>query len=143
MIKLDEKDRQLIALLKLDGRASVTVLAADLGVSRATVQSRMERLVSSGVISRFTVDLSSAEDENLIRAIMMIEIEGNLEKGIIRRLRQIPEIANSYATNGKWDLVAVIETANLPEFDRILREIRQIKGVRNSETSILLDRAKG
>lgn len=142
MANLDTKDRQLIALLKLDSRASITVLAAKLGVSRATVQSRLERLVQSGIITRFTVELSTLDDDSQIRAIMMIEIEGNLEKGIIRRLRQIPEIASSYATNGKWDLVAIIDTATLPEFDRILREIRQIKGVRNSETSILLDRAK-
>ncbi len=138
MANLDNKDRRLIALLKLDGRASITVLAAELKVSRATVQTRLEKLVRSGTITRFTVELASAENENLIRAIMMIEIEGNLEKGVTQRLRQMPEIANSYATNGKWDLVVVIETANLSEFDRTLREIRQILGVRNSETSLLL-----
>lgn len=143
MINLDSKDRQLIAFLKQDGRASITVLAAELGVSRATVQTRLERLINTGVINRFTVELSSTGEEDIIRAIMMIEIEGSLEKGITRRLRQMPEIANSYTTNGKWDLVTVIETKSLPDFDRILREIRQIRGVRNSETCLLLDRAKG
>ncbi len=138
MVNLDAKDRQLVALLKQNSRASVTVLAAELGVSRATLQNRMERLVTSGVISRFTIDLASAGDDDLIRAIMMIEIEGALEKGITSRLRRIPEITNSYATNGKWDLVVVIETTSLGQFDRILREIRQIRGVRNSDTSILL-----
>ena len=138
MTNLDETDRRLLALLKLDSRASITVLAAKLEVSRATVQSRLDRLIQSGTISRFTIELTSREDEHLIRAVMMIEIEGNLEKGVTRRLRQMPEIANNYATNGKWDLVVVIETANLTEFDRTLREIRQIQGVRNSETSILL-----
>ena len=69
---------------------------------------------------------------------MLIEIEGSLEASVTRRLRQLPEISKSYATNGKWDLVAVIETTSLPTFDKILREIRQIRGVRNSETSLLL-----
>ena len=44
-----------------------------------------------------------------------------------------------HSTNGTWDLVAQIETVNLPEFDRVLREIREIKGVLNSETSLLLN----
>ncbi len=138
MKNLDEMDRRLIALLKHDGRSSITVLAAKLEVSRATVQSRLERLVQSGAITQFTVELSSKDVQELIRAIMMIEIEGNLEKAVTSRLRQIPEIANNYTTNGKWDLVVVIETVNLVEFDRVLREVRQIQGVRNSETSILL-----
>ncbi len=138
MTQLDDKDRRLIALLKLDSRASITVLAEELKVSRATVQTRMDRLVQSGVITRFTVELADKGGENRTRAIMMIEIEGSEEKNVTRRLRRMPEIANSYATNGKWDLVVVIETDHLPEFDRVLREIRQIRGVRNSETSILL-----
>ena len=138
MAILDDKDRRLIALLKLNSRASITTLAAELDVSRATIQTRLDRLVQSGVISRFTIELAAAEHESLVRAIMMIEIEGNLEKSVTERLRRMPSIANSYATNGKWDLVVVIETDGLPEFDRVLREIRHIRGVRNSDTSILL-----
>ncbi len=138
MENLDQMDRRLIALLKIDSRASITVLAARLEVSRATVQNRLERLVKSGAITRFTIELASQDDTRLVRAVMMIEIEGNLEKTVTGRLRQMPEIANSHPTNGKWDLIVVIETPNLAEFDRALREVRQIRGVRNSETSILL-----
>lgn len=135
---MDLRDRQLLALLKQNSRASITTLAADLKVSRATAQTRLEKLIDSGVITRFTVELSSRDGPEQVRAFMMIRIEGALEKGIVKHLRRIPEIANAYATNGKWDLVAVIETANLAEFDRILREIRHIRGVLNSDTSILL-----
>ena len=135
---LDGKDRRLIALLKLNSRTPVTTLAAELDVSRATAQSRLDRLIESGVIARFTVELARDENEDIVRAVMMIEIEGNLEKSVTERLRRMPAIANSYATNGKWDLVVVIETDGLSDFDRILREIRHIRGVRNSDTSILL-----
>ncbi|HGG05320.1 MAG TPA: Lrp/AsnC family transcriptional regulator [Aliiroseovarius sp.] len=138
MPQLDEKDRRLIALLKQDSRVSVTVLAAKLSVSRATVQHRLERLLQNGTITRFTIEVADAQPGTNIKAIMMVEIEGPLERSIISNLRRIPEITNTYATNGKWDLVVVVEAANLAEFDRILREIRQIRGVRNSETSILL-----
>lgn len=138
MKQLDQKDRELLALLKQNSRASITTLAADLKVSRATLQSRLERLIQSGTISRFTVELAALETSDQVRAIMMIEIAGALERGVVTQLRRIPEIANAYATNGKWDLVVVIEVNNLSEFDRVLREIRQIRGVLNSDTSILL-----
>ena len=138
MVDVDAKDRDLIGLLMQDSRASVTVLAARLKVSRATVQNRLARLRETGVITRFTVELASGQDPDLIRAIMMIEIEGSQERSILSHLRRVPEISQSYATNGKWDLVVMIEAASLQQFDHILREIRQIRGIRNSDTSILL-----
>ena len=60
MIDLNAQDRRLLAALRQDGRASVTRLAQLLGQSRATVQTRMDRLVANGAIERFTVELNGA-----------------------------------------------------------------------------------
>ena len=49
-----------------------------------------------------------------------------------------PEIRGLYTTNGRWDVVAEIETATLTEFDDLLRTLRQIDGISTTETSILL-----
>lgn len=136
---LSLQDRKLLAALKLDGRASITHLAQTLGQSRATVQARLDRLMNTGVIRRFTVDIDAAADADMIRAAMMIELEGVLTRSVIRKLKLMPAIVSLHSTNGTWDLVAQIETVNLPEFDRVLREIREIKGVLNSETSLLLN----
>jgi DNA-binding Lrp family transcriptional regulator len=43
-----------------------------------------------------------------------------------------------HTTNGAWDLVAEIHSSSLAEFDQVLREVRLIDGIANSETSILL-----
>lgn len=138
-MELTLSDRRLISALKKDGRASVTTLASDLSVSRATVQVRMERLLRGGVIRRFTAEIDPSADQDVVRAIMTIEIQGSLSRSIIKDLRQKPEITTLHTTNGAWDLVAHIETANLRDFDRVLREVREVKGVLNSETSLLLD----
>ena len=141
MIELTETDRRLISALKKDARASVTTLAGQLKVSRATVQTRMERLVSTGVIRRFTVDLDADGNSDLVRAVMLIELQGNLAAKVVRQLRRMPEMVSLHTTNGAWDLVGQIETANLADFDRILREVREVSGVLNSETCILLNTA--
>ena len=61
---------------------------------------------------------------------------------MIRRLTGFPEIRTLYTTNGRWDVVAEVETPNLREFDELLRKIRQIDGIANTETSILLTARK-
>ncbi len=138
---LDHTDRQLLTALTADGRASVTTLAATLGLARATVQTRLEKLQASGVIRRFTVELSAEATPDLVHAVMLIQLQGALARRIAKALRAMPEITDLHSTNGSWDLVARIETATLPDFDRVLRRVREIDGVLNSETCLLLDHA--
>lgn len=142
MSELTVTDRRLLAFLKRDARASITTLAQHLGVSRATVQTSMERLVNSSTIERFTIDVNSSAGGELIRAIMSIEVQGNLTSTIVKSLKKMPEIISLHTTNGTWDLVAHIETSTLIEFDGLLRRTREIVGILNSETSILLNTAK-
>ena len=135
---LDNLDRELISLLRKDGRASLSKLATKLKVSRGTVQNRLDRLQASGVLLGFTVRVRKDSGIDTIRAIMMVEVVGKSTSQVIRSLRGFPELVTMHTTNGSWDLVAEIQTSSLAEFDRVLRDVRVIEGVLNSQTSILL-----
>jgi len=141
MNNLDAMDRKLLAFLKQDGRASITTLAGNLNVSRATIKARLKRLTDTGTIRRFTIELDTPGTDDLVHAVMMIELQGPLARSVVSSLRRIPQIVNLHSTNGTWDLVAQIETTHLSEFDLVLRDIREINGVLNSETCLLLNKA--
>lgn len=134
----DDLDRRLLALLREDGRASAAALAERLKVSRGTVQNRIDRLQRSGLLVGFTIKLRNELDNSGIRAITMIELRGGASDAVIAALRQIPEAVRVHTTNGRWDLVVEIHTETLGEFDRVLRELRALKGVANSESNLLL-----
>ncbi|MDS9468999.1 Lrp/AsnC family transcriptional regulator [Paracoccus sp. MBLB3053] len=134
---LDDLDRRLIAALREDGRAPVSKLATILGVSRATVQTRLDRLMDTGAVLGFTIRARENVTE-AVQAVMLIEVNGRSTTQVIRALRGLPELHSLHSTNGKWDLVAQLAADNLPHFDRVLREVREIQGITNSETSILL-----
>ncbi len=135
---LTELDRQLLSALREDGRASVASLARTLGVARATVNSRLERLVSSGTIVGFTARVRDELDPSSIHAITLIAVEGASADKVIRQLRGFPEIRALHTTNGSWDLVAELRADNLTGFDQLLGRLRGIAGVANTETSLLL-----
>ena len=140
---LDDLDHRLIALLRTDARLPVAKLSASLRVTRATVRARLDRLIESGVIHGFTVVLARDVDSSGVRAVAMIEVDGRHAEAVIRRLAGLPEIRALHTTNGRWDIVAEIEAESLPAFDGLLRAIRQIDGIANSETSLLLGARKG
>lgn len=134
----DELDRRMIAHLRADGRASLSKLADALGVARGTIQNRLDRLLETGTLLGFTVRVREDYEDRAIRAVMLIEVVGKSTTQVIQRLRGIAEIEALHTTNGNWDLVADIQVASLADFDRVLREVRMIDGVANSETSLLL-----
>lgn len=138
MTALTDLDRQLLSALREDGRASVASLARRLGVARATVNSRLDRLLSSGTIVGFTARVRDEVDPLAIRAITLIAVEGRSATRVIRELRGFPEIRALHTTNGGWDLVAELAAENLSNFDNVLGRIRGVDGVVNSETSLLL-----
>lgn len=134
----DQLDRELIALLRKDGRASLSKLADMLKVSRGTVQNRLDRLLASGVLMGFTVRVREDYGQDGIRAIIMIEVQGKAARAVIKALHGIPEVQSIHTTSGTWDLIAHIQAANISGFDRVLGAVRMIDGVLNSKTSILL-----
>ena len=137
MNDLSSTDRRLIAALRDNARASITELSHTTCVSRTTVKTRIDALVQEGRIKRFTIE-TDADHHDQVRAITMVELQGSMSRGVIRTLRAIPEVSMIYSTNGAWDLVVEIRAETLPQFDRVLREIREVKGVTNSESNLLL-----
>ncbi len=69
---MDQLDERLITLLRHNGRRSVSDLALELGVSRATVRARIERLEASGAILGYTVILRADTVDLPVRGIMMV-----------------------------------------------------------------------
>jgi len=135
---VDDLDRKLLALLRADSRTPAAALAATLKVSRGTVQNRIARLQTQGTIQAFTVRTRPELEAQRVRAIMNIAIEGERSTAVIRALKGFPAVDRIYTTNGRWDLIAELDVANLGEFSRALDDIRKVEGISVTETSLLL-----
>jgi DNA-binding Lrp family transcriptional regulator len=135
---MDDLDRRLLALLRLNAREPAATLAKRLKVSRATVQNRIARLLDRGVIQGFTIRTRPDADQGRVRAIMCIAIEGERSQKVVRALQGFAEVRSIHTTNGRWDLVAELDTATLADFSKALDQIRMIEGIASTETSLLL-----
>ncbi len=138
MTDLDALDRQLIGLLRSDGRASISSLVGAMRVSRGTVQNRLDRLLERGVIAGFTVRIREDVDGEPVRAMMAIRLVGQSTTAVVDQLCEMPEVRTVHTTNGAWDLLVEIAVESLPDLDHVLGAIRSIHAVESSETSILL-----
>jgi DNA-binding Lrp family transcriptional regulator len=139
---VDDIDRRLIALLRDDGRASVAALAKQLGVARGTVQNRLAKLEAGGTIVGYSVRLKPQHEEQRIRGLMTVAVEGNRAEAVLKALRGEPAVIALHTTNGRWDIVAEVRADSLQAFDAVLTRIRQLDGIASTETSLLLSTHK-
>lgn len=135
---MDKMDNALIGLLRRNGRASLSELAADLGVQRSTVRARLDRLISGGEIAGFTVLTRADVSDAPVRGLMMLAIAGRGAEKVNKALRQHREVQAVHSTNGSWDLIAEISTDTLEAFDKVLTSIRKMEEITRSETNLLL-----
>lgn len=135
---MDEIDQQLISLLRQNARMNVADLAHKLKVSRGTVTNRLRKLEDQQIIVGYTVRLRPEAEPERIHAWMGILVEGNQTRRVIASLLGEPGVASLHDTNGRWDLLAELESGSMNELSQILERVRLITGIRSTETNIHL-----
>jgi len=138
MPTLDDIDVRLIAALRRDGRATISDLAGKLKLARATVRSRIERLVASGEIAGFSVLTRADVTAAPVRGLTLICIEGRGTERIMAQLQGFPAVQAVHSTNGRWDLIIELATDTLQQLDDTLVRIRNLDGITSSETNLIL-----
>lgn len=135
---IDPTDRRLLALLSENARAPVAELGRSLGLSRTTVQSRIERLERRGVIAGYAVRLSDEHERGQVRAHVLITVFAKLAARVETELRNIPEVRALHSVSGQFDMIAVITAPSIGELDRAIDRIGALEGVERTMSSIIL-----
>ena len=142
---MDDLDRNILTLLGADARMSVATLARRLKVARSTIQARLERLETGGIIAGYTLKLGEAARQGRLRASVLLTIEPRSQAAILTRLKAIGEVERVFTTSGRFDLLLQIAASNTQVLDQVLDQIGALTGVKSSESlihlSTRLDRA--
>lgn len=133
----DEIDQKLMTLLRENARRPVAELARQLGLARTTVQARIERLETTGMITGYTLRASAATRSPL-QATVLISIEPRSGPDVLSRLRSLPGVQVVHTTSGRFDLLAQVVAKTTAELDQTIDRIGEARGVKSSESLIHL-----
>ena len=137
-VREDSNEYKIIQILKKNARLPISSISHEIGVSRVTVQKKIQKLEENGIITGYTAKLNSDSFSHKVKGWILVNAEANKEEKAIKSMMKLPEITGLYTTNGKWDLAAEITSTNLEDFDRTISALRSINGVLETETSLLL-----
>lgn len=133
-----DKDQLLLSLLAENARAPVSELARRLGLSRTTVQARIERLERGGVIAGYTVRMSTAAERALVRACVMITVKPKHAVPTVAELKDIREVRTLHSISGEVDLMAMVAAGSVAELDAVVDRIGALEGVERTQTSVIM-----
>lgn len=135
---MDDLDRNILALLGADARLSVATLARRLKVARSTLQARLERLETSGVIAGYTLRLGEAARGIRLRATMLISTEQRSLPALLSRLKATPEVERVLTCAGRFDVMVQLAAADPAALDHALGQIAALPGITQAETLVHL-----
>lgn len=137
-MRLTYKDQQLLGALRDNARATTTDLAKTLGVSRSTIQKRLERLENEGVIAGYTVLLKSEYLDQEIKAHVTITVKPRSTDAIIKSMKHLDAVRAIYSVSGPYDLIAEVAAMSVTELDSVIDTIIAIDGVERTVSSVIL-----
>jgi DNA-binding Lrp family transcriptional regulator len=137
---MDSLDQRLLDLLAVNGRARVTELARQLGVSRMTVQQRMRRLEERKIIQAYTVRVDPSQASQRITAFVMISVDARKATGLVRQMEKNPAVRAVLSVTGQYDLIATVEGSSTEALDELLANIGTSDGVNRTMSAIVLSK---
>ena len=138
-IELDDTDERIVELLRRDGRMPYRAMAADLGVTEATVRSRVRRLEGSNAMRVVAVTDFQAAGFELMLAVG-IKVDARAPQDVAEDLAMIPEVFSINLVIGAFDieiLVVAEDQAALAEL--IYQRLAAVPGVLRVATALAVD----
>lgn len=145
-VELDELDRKIIAILRSDGRITVTDLAKAVGMSKTPCQVRLRRLTESGVIRGFraVVDPASLGLDHV--AFAEVKLSDTRESALTefnRAVRRIPEVEECHMIASSFDYLLKVRTADIRRYRVVLGEkISSLPHVASTSTFVAMETVK-
>lgn len=137
----DELDRQIVACLVENARASFGEIGRQVGLSAPAVKRRVDRLLADGVITGFSARL---DDEALgagTEAFVELYCRSRTNPAdILAMVAGLPDVVNAYTVTGDADALLHIKTASPADLEAVVEQVRAHQNAERTKTTIVLSR---
>jgi Lrp/AsnC family transcriptional regulator for asnA, asnC and gidA len=143
---LDEKDLQIIEVLREHGEYTTRQIAKKTLIPPTTINNRIRKLKKDGVIKKFTVEIDDKKIGKGFKAYILISAnllilkeKKKTQYDLAKELAKLDFVEKVDIVSGGTDMVATVKVADVEEFDRaLLGKIQKIEGIQHTQSLITL-----
>ncbi|MEM7091608.1 MAG: Lrp/AsnC family transcriptional regulator [Actinomycetota bacterium] len=136
--EIDDLDRKVLTALRRGDRPSVTDIARMTGLARGTVQTRLARLLDTGVITGWGPELGAGAVGHPVTSFTVLSIAQGALDVVIAGIREIPEVLEVHVTTGRGDLLCKIVARNNDHLHQLIQRIVALDGVVRTDSQLAL-----
>lgn len=141
-ITLDDIDRAIVTHLRKNGRATNQQIADILGLTAATVSSRIRRMEDANALRVVAVSDFSAHGFNVLLEVA-IEVDGRPASEVAEELAKLPEVFAAHLVTGRYDIDVLVALHDFDGLaDLMLNKLAKIHGIRSLVPAIAIDVVK-
>lgn len=139
--RIDELDRKILQVITQNARIPFKDVAEQVGVSRAAVHQRVQKMYDNGVITGSCYRVNPKMlGYNLCVYVGLTLEKGSMYKSVSAELEKIPEVVESQFTLGAYSMLVKLYAHDDQHLMVLLNnKIQEIPGVTNTETLTALD----
>jgi Lrp/AsnC family transcriptional regulator, regulator of ectoine-degradation genes len=146
MIRLDERDIQILSILQRNGRITKTELARRVNLSPTPCWERLQRLEKVGLIEGYCANLASDLVKDITFIIMEVELESHKQQDFDRFEQAVQartEVLDCWAVGGGIDYFLKIATASVNDYQRFVDDLLNAQlGLKRYYTYIVTKQVK-
>jgi DNA-binding Lrp family transcriptional regulator len=140
-MSLDALDRQIVAALLGDARATYAEVGARVGLSAPAVKRRVDRLRASGAITGFSAQVDPAALGWTTEAYVELFCRGRTSpRDIAAAVAKHPEVVDACTVTGEADALLQIRAADVQHFEQVVERIGAEPFVVRTRSVIVLSR---
>lgn len=132
---MDGLDLRIIGELKKNSRESNTTIASKLGISEGTVRNRISNLIKHNHLRFSVYEMKKSGFE----AIILLSTEASVgTSDVAQAILNLPGVTRVFEVSGSVEIVVETNNESPGKFNELIERIRRIKGVKSSESLIVL-----
>ncbi len=135
---MDQIDEEILKILMENSRRPYVEIAKELNLSEGTIRKRIKKMLSLGIIHKFTIILNPKK-ANIFISYTGIDTDSEYLIKVIEELKKIKEIRRIFLTSGDHNLVTEIIADSLEKLKEIHKKIEELKGVKRVCPAIVTD----
>jgi len=135
---LDDRDRDILAALQADARATYADIATRIGMSASAVHERVRKLEQAGTIRAYRAVVSPEAIGLFVTALIAATpLDPQQPDDLPERIAEFPEVEDCYSVAGEMNYVLKVRTRTTGELEDLIRRLREKAGVATRTTVAL------
>ncbi len=138
------KEIEILRKLVDNGRITYTQIARELGMSPAGVMKKVKKLEELGIVKGYTALIDHSKLGKGSKYIILLETEPGKHSEVARKVVEVlgNSVLEVHEITGQYDVLLKVIAGSQSELNEILRKIQGIQGLRDTNTSLVLDTIK-